>query len=466
VAEKRIISLVKELKSRTNKKQFVLEDFCFPAQVAFIKDPARYKTAVCGRRSGKSTACAADLVDMAITTPKSSQLYITLTRGNAKRLVWKEVVGICQAHDIDVKSNISDLSMLFSNGSMLYFSGAATRDEIEKYRGFSFNKVYLDEVQSFRPYIKELIDDVLSYAVLDRAGSICLIGTPGPVPAGYFYEASHSEGFKNFKWTIFDNPHIFMKTGMHPEQLLAEERKRRGITETDPSYLREALGMWVNDTDSLVFKYNESNNHYDALPEEDLIYIFGIDIGYNDSDAIAVLGYSKKNKKVYLVEEYVKRKQDITDLVVQIKKMVEKYKPVRIEIDAGALGKKISEEIIRRHNLPVHAAEKHRKLEFIELMNDDLRTGKLMIKKSSLCAEDMALVQWDIIEKDRRTISKSFHSDITDAVLYAWRYANHFFNEIVVEVKFTGQAQVDTFWEKQEVLAEKRKSGAIEWWEE
>jgi len=150
----------------------------------------------------------------------------------------------------------------------------------------------------------------------------------------------------------------------------------------------------------------------------------------------------------------------------QIKKMVEKYKPVRIEIDAGALGKKISEEIIRRHNLPVHAAEKHRKLEFIELMNDDLRTGKLMIKKSSLCAEDMSLVQWDIIEKDRRTISKSFHSDITDAVLYAWRYANHFFNEIVIEVKFTGQAQVDTFWEKQEVLAEKRKSGAVEWWEE
>ncbi len=453
--------LVEEAVARRDKPKFVLEDFCFPQQVKFIRDQSRYKTAVCSRRAGKSTACAADLVDLALRKPKSNQLYITLTRGNAKRLVWKEVETIIRKFGLVVKANISDLSMTFENGSTIYFAGAATKDEVEKFRGFSFDKVYLDEAQSFRPYIEELINEVLSYAVLDRGGSIVLIGTPGPVPAGFFFTASHSEGWANHKWTIFDNVHI-----PDVEGRLAEERTRRGIKETDPVYLREALGMWVQDSDSLVFKYDASNNHYDELPEEQLNYIFGVDLGYNDADAIAIIGYSSKEKKVYLVEEYVKRKQNITELVNEIKRLVEKYKPIRIEIDAGALGKKIADEIIRRHSIPVHAAEKHRKFEYIELMNDDLRTGKLKIRRDSLCAQDMALVQWDILTKEKRTISKSFHSDITDAVLYAWRYANHFFSQSVEKVVISDEQKVDAFWEKQELELEKKKRGDGEaWWE-
>lgn len=461
--EKRALGIIQELKARGNKKKFVIEEFCFPEQVKFIRDPARYKTAVCSRRSGKSTACAADLVDVAISKPRSNQLYITLTRGNAKRLVWKEVETIIRNYGLVVKANISDLSMTFENGSVIFYSGAATVDEIEKYRGFSFDKVYLDEAQSFRPYIRDLIDSVLSYAVLDRAGSICLIGTPGPVPAGFFYEASHSVGYSSHKWTVFNNPHIELKSGQTVHDLLAEERKRRGITETDPAYLREALGLWVNDVDSLVFKYSSAVNHYVELPK-DLVYIFGIDVGYRDSDAIAVMGYSKIEKKVYLVEEYIKNKQNVTELVNAIKFLVEKYKPVRMEMDFGALGLKIAEEIIRRHGIPVSAANKHRKLEYIELMNDDLRTGKLMIKAESTCANDMAMVQWDIIEKDRRTVSKTFHSDITDAVLYSWRHCHHFYNEAVVVVKKSEEEKVDQFWDKEEKAIEKRKNGDEPWW--
>lgn len=458
--DKRAKALLLEAKTREQKPQFVLEEFCFPEQVRFIRDTSRFKTAVCSRRAGKSTACAADLVDMALRKARSNQLYITLTRGNAKRLVWKEVENIVRKFGLTVKANISDLSMTFENGSMIYFAGAATKEEVDKYRGFSFDKVYLDEAQSFRPYIKELIDEVLSYAVLDRAGSIILIGTPGPIPSGYFFECSHSKAWANHKWTIHNNIYI-----PNVEKALEEERERRGIKETDPVYLREALGMWVQDNDSLVFKYDSNNNHYDELPNEQLVFIFGVDLGYRDADAIAVLGYSSVNKKVYLVEEYIKRKTDITELVTEIKRLVEKYKPVRIEIDAGALGKKISEEIIRRHGIPVNAAEKHRKYEFIQLMNDDLRTGKLMIKKGSRCAEDMALVQWEVFDKSRLKISDSYHSDITDAVLYAWRYCNHFFNEAKVAEKRTDEQKVDAFWEKESKLLDDKKKNVVAWWE-
>jgi len=366
-------------------------------------------------------------------------------------------------YKIEHNVNISELSITLKNGSKIYFSGAVNREEIEKFRGMSLNLVYIDEAQSFKPFIKDLVDEVLAYAVLDVAGVICMIGTPGPVPAGYFYDAAHSKGWKNHYWTIFDNPYIVEKTGKSHEVLLAEERARRGITETDPSYLREALGRWVQDTDSLVYKYNAAINHYDNLPDEELTYIFGIDLGFNDADAIAILGYSKKDNKVYLVEEYIKSKQTITDLIVQINSLRLKYKPVKMKIDAGALGKKISEELRRRHNIPVESADKVRKIEYIELLNDDLRTGRLMIKKDSTAAHDYHLIQWDIVEKERRTISDTFHSDIADAVLYAWRECNHFFNRFKVDAGPTSEEEkIEKFWETE---AKKLKKGGAAWWD-
>ena len=189
------------------------------------------------------------------------------------------------------------------------------------------------------------------------------------------------------------------------------------------------MGLWAEDTDNLVFKFNSSVNVCDEIPlHEDLTFIFGIDIGYNDSDAIAVLGYHPREKKVYLVEEKIVSKQDITSLVNQIKYLKDIYKPVKMVMDAGALGKKIQEEILQRHGLHLDAAEKTRKFEFIELLNDDLRTGKFLALANSDFEYDSKLVQWeiDINNPERLKISNTYHSDITDAVLYGWRACLHY----------------------------------------
>jgi hypothetical protein len=214
----------------------------------------------------------------------------------------------------------------------------------------------------------------------------------------------------------------------------------KGISDSDPGFRRETYGIWIEDLDSLVFKFNKDINIYKTLPSHSAEgikltyeYIFGIDIGYNDSDAIAVLAYNYEEKKVHLVDEFVKAKQDITSLVKEIKRLQDHYKPVKMVLDAGALGKKIQEEILQRHGLNLEAAEKSRKNEFIELLNDDLRTDKFKAFDNSLFAEDCMLVQWDKESKirtpDRPKISDTYHSDICDAVLYAWRECRHFLSE-------------------------------------
>ena len=400
--------------------------------------------------SGKSESCAADLIFTCLENSNVNCLYVTLTRVSAKRIIWSIIKRVIVDYNIPIlRYNNTDLSVEFKNGSVLYISGAKDSSEIERFRGMSLKKIYIDECQSFRSYIKELIDDVLVPAMWDVNGTLCLIGTPGPIPAGFFYDCTHNPAWANHRWNIFDNPWILKKSGKTPEVILAEERSRKGISESDPGYQREALGLWVKDDNALVFKFNKHLNVATEIPQN-LTYIFGIDLGYNDADAIAVMGFDYKHDTVYLVEEFVQSKQTISDLVKVIKRLDAKYKPVKMVIDAGALGKKIAEEIKQRHAIPVEAAEKQRKSEYIELLNDDLRTSKLKVLPGSRFEEDCYLLQWNMDEPTKRIISDSYHSDICDSVLYSWKECKHYIpkTNVVVPPKNT-DAYMDMLEERE-----------------
>jgi hypothetical protein len=60
-----------------------------------------------------------------------------------------------------------------------------------------------------------------------------------------------------------------------------------------------------------------------------------------------------------------------------------------------------------------------------------MRTKRFSAKRDSSFAEDAARVKWDYEKStpDRMVVSDHFHSDITDAVLYAFREALHWLSE-------------------------------------
>lgn len=413
---------------------FKLEKFLFNKQLKFVTDPRPYKVAVCSRRAGKTVACAAHLIDTALNNPGVVCLYITLSRNNAKKLIWRELQKIVKNHAIAVTEDQTELSMSFGNESIIYCSGAKDSSEIEKFRGLALKIVYVDECQSFRTYIQELIDDVLAPALMDYAGTLCLIGTPGPIPAGFFAEVSGevqekksvADSWSHHAWTFFDNPFITQKSGKTHQELLDRELRRRGVSMADPSIQREFYGKWVLDSNSLWIRYNEKINHYTDMPTitpHKWTYLMGIDLGYDDADAIAILAWSEKEKCTYLVEEKIVTKQGLTELVEQIQDLQKKYDCSKMVIDEGGLGKKLAEEMRRRHHIPVHPADKARKQENVEFLNDCLRTGKFKAKGASRFAQDSMLVEIDREKStpDKIKISDKYHSDIIDAVLYAFK---------------------------------------------
>ena len=423
------IALFKAFLAKTEKKSFNLADFCFGKQLDFVQDSSPFATAVCSVRAGKTVGCAADLIHTSLQRKGIVCLYITLNRLSAKRIIWPDLLRICREYNLGAKINESELSLTFPNRSVIYISGAKDKSEIEKFRGLALALCYIDECQAFRDYIRELVDEVIAKRLFDYAGRLRLIGTPGPVPVGYFYECSVSKQWAHHYWTMFDNPWLPIKSGLSHEQILQRELDRKGVTREDPSIQRECFGRWAFDPNSLVFRYNDSLNDYDELPSlgNNWNYVIGCDLGFDDSDAMAVLAWSDRDPRLFLVEEVVKNKQGISEFAAQLDTLIKRYNPTKVVIDTGGLGKKIAEEITRRFALPVSPAEKQRKFEYIELLNDALRTQRFMAKKKSRFAEDAKLLEWDRDEPnpDKLKIKDTFHSDICDAVLYAFREAYH-----------------------------------------
>lgn len=416
-----------EIRSGAVGQKFDLSQILFEKQLPFGLARDRFQTACCTRRSGKTVGELAKVLDVARSKPGSVSLYITLSRINAKRLAWEIIKGLAADWNLGAVASEGELLLTLPNGARVYLTGCADMGEVEKFRGLPLAIVVIDEAQSFPTVLlQKLIDEVLTPALMDFAGLLVLVGTPGPVPIGYFHDCVVSPAWAHFAWSVFDNPYIERKSGRTPRDLLDDELKRRGVDEADPVIQREWFGRWVLDTNSLVFRYDAARNHrvltapFDR-PHFHQHHVIGVDLGFDDADAIAVLGWSDDSPTLDLVFEWVGAKQNISALMGQVKAAYDKYQPIAIVADTGGLGKKIAEEISSRTQIPIEAAEKERKLEHIELLNDALRTALFFAPRTSRFAQDSMLVEWDRSNPEKPKISERYHSDICDAVLYAYR---------------------------------------------
>jgi Phage terminase large subunit len=402
--------------------KFIIEDYLFKEQLDFVKDPARFATAVCSVRAGKTVSCAADLIDTAQSNPGTIGLYITLSRTNAKKIIWADLRKIIRKFKIKAEFNETELSVKFSNGSVIYCFGASDETAIENIRGLS-NVIlaYVDECQAFRSHLKELVEDILIKRLYDTNGRCRLIGTPGPIPSGYFYDMAHSSKWSHYAWTLHKNPWIEKKSGLTVDALIQQDCDMRGVTVDHPSIQRECFGRWVLDKNSLILQYTAEKNDYDALPPGQYNFILGVDLGWHDSDSLSCLAWSDNSPITYLVEEVVTPNQKIDPLVEAINKINAKTPVSKMLMDTGGLGKKIAESIRTRFGFPLEAADKTRKMENYRILNNAMSRGHFKAKKTSRFAQDCSLLEKDQSKSTPDKIVVKGHSDAIDSVLYPFK---------------------------------------------
>ena len=413
--------ILASLSKYTTNVDGIIQDTSFPQQDAFVQDKSQFVAALCTRRAGKTNALALRFFRTMKEYPGSLSRYIALTRESAKDIMWPVLQEMNERFNLGAELTESNLTMKLGNGSILRLMGADMKNFTRRLRGTKSPAVAIDEAQELGSHITSLIDDILTPGIADYPNSwIALTGTPGPIPRGLFYDVTHKGlgGYSVHKWSLYQNPYL-----PNAQEFVDKLKKKKQWDDTNPTFLREYMGQWVLDLESLWIRWDKDKNHYRELPTHNWVYILGVDIGFNDADALAVIAWSESTRCTYLVEEVITEGQDITTLTQQINGLMNKYDIVKMVIDEGGLGKKIAEELRRRKHIPIQPADKARKMENAAFLNEELRLGNFKAREGSRFVQDSFQVQVDHEKStpDKIVLKSGFHSDIIDAVLYAFK---------------------------------------------
>lgn len=415
-----------EFDRRETRKTTLIES-SFPAQRAFLDDPCKLKAALCTRRAGKSYGIGISLYAAAFDTPGSSQLYVSLTRESAKRIMYKDVLkAINREHKLGAKFNDTTLDVVLPNGSTIYLLGVdAKPDEMDKILGQKFRRAVVDECASFRQDLHALVFGTIKPALTDYGGDLALVGTPGNLK-NYFYDVTSGKapGWSVHTWSALDNPHVSQHWKTEIAELVAANPR---IVET-PLFRQHYYGEWTVDTTKLVYRYEAVTNDIPAVPtaEGAWRYVMGIDLGYTDDTAIVVAAYSEFDPTLYIVHAQKRPKIIISQVAEWIQNLRKRFPVDTFIVDNAA--KQSVEELRQRYSLPLEPAEKAGKADAIAMMNSDLITGRIRVLQPH-CApltEEWSALVWDERAEPRLLEHPSCPNHCSDAALYAWRYATNY----------------------------------------
>lgn len=459
---KAALDLALKLKSFDSSQ---LIDWSFKKQADFLTDTARLKACLCTRRAGKSYGAASIMFKTAMDIPGSSILYIALTRGSAKDIMWKDCIKVInRKYKIGCRFNETLLTATLPNGSIIYLTGAdAKPDEMDKLLGQKYPLVVIDESASWKQDLRKLVLGILKPAVADYTGTIMMIGTPGNLTKSFYYDVTNGKepGWSVHKWDTFDNPHMKDKWQREIDELV---QTNPAIQDT-PLFKQMYLGQWFVDSEKLCYRFNADRDVIESVPNaKEWNYVLGVDLGYDpDPSAFVLCAYTAHDPNLYIVDTFQRTKMIISDVAERIKYYQKQYGPyMRIVIDASA--KQSVEEMRQRFGLPLESAEKQDKAGFIDIMSSDMIMGRIKVLKS--CSENI-VSDWNTLVWDDKSTKRQENSacpnHLSDAALYAWRYC---FNYRASEkpkpkpLPHTEEA-IDEFWEQESKKSNKK---AIPFW--
>ena len=469
----------------------------FDKQLDFIDDPSRNKAALCTRRAGKTSMWARYCTMVALENAGSLIRIWAINRLRAKQLLWHEFTHVCARHKIPIKTHETELTIRFENGSEIRLLGADKDKEAQKKRGDKTRMEVILESQLFGPFLKTLVEDVAEPCLFDLQGTMCMEGTPGPVPTGYWYwitggddrpvgqwtsqgmlvstgrtnEMGESEkelvgaGWSCHRWSVLDNPHL-----PHAAVELAAIRKKRHWTIDSPTYVREYRGQWVKDDGVLFYKYNSGRNDYSLVEVQPWgdgwKHVLGWDLGSRDDMALIAWGWHPTRRELYHAAEWKKPQASAEEVIAQIEKWESMgFNFIAKVADTGGGGLMYVEQVMRRTSHVFEAAKKSEKLEHVRLMNDDFLSARLRVQQGSEYAGELSALpkdpDWDPDSGKPPGEDPRFPNHLTDAALYSWRHALNFIDFEAQEKPMTPGERVEQ--RDEELLG--RASKNLDWWE-
>jgi len=424
---------------RTGSTAKAIRASLFDRQLAVEDDPARRIAALCTRRAGKTDWVPKSLFARSLAEPEAIRVYLAGSRLRAKELIWRPLQQLDEIHGIGAKFNETLATITLPNHAVIRLRGADDKREAGKGRGDKLSGVIIDEAQTLpADVLLEMVEDVYGPTLEDVGGQMHVLGTPGIVCAGKWYEMTQPTtslrelGWSVHAWSVLDNP--FMA---HMRVRLPELKAERGWADDNPTYLREWCGRWVDDPSALFYSGFDSSRNLHDIPEAELIggdwaHSLGWDLGLRDHMALVAWAFHPGSPD--LLEAYSWKASGVTSEVVvaEVRKLEARgYNFVGRVADTGGLGALVVEEVAQRFQMAFEAAKKTEKGAHVALFNDDLRVGRVKLRRGSPLAIEMAALPKDVDAPDTKwpVEDSRFANHCCDAGLYSWRRAYNWTHE-------------------------------------
>lgn len=413
--------------------RLIKEFFKEQREVIYETNHSKRIIACCSRRAGK-TDLASGSIDFAAIIPESRIIYINLTFTNAINQIWANVLKRSEASGLTInKKSKADGTIEWSNGSSLRIMGNPNNSEIDKLRGES--KVSLVVIDEFfhQRNMQYAIDEVISPLLADRTDSTILcIGTPPRLAKTYGEKCWNEKGWKKFHWTMFDNPYM-----PDPQGYLEDYCKNKGISIDSPFIQREYFGkIGVYDLEALVFKGRQTYNKYDEnFPITDIA--IGVDYGFSDYNSVITLVYNKNTHQSFVYEEKKFNRAGVSDIVEAITESynnavkllaLNKVKKDHVYIYCDNNEESITYDLTVKYKMPAFNCHKYNKAYAIEMLAEELRTGRMKIPHNGILDNEMEQILYKRDEDTDAIIPEldediGIHPDAMMGLLYASRRA-------------------------------------------
>jgi len=307
-------------------------------QWRFIKNPQKEKIMCCGRRWGKSMACAYEVAYQALQP--NQRIWIVAPNYYLTNIVFDQVIQfmykLVPSEGIKLRTKPFP-EMRLNNGTIIEGRSA---DAKEGLLGRSTNLVIIDEAARID---ENIWSQYIKPTTHEHKGRVIYISTPVGINWFYdkFLELKKSKAAYSF--SSLDNP-FFPSPNMPEEERKAEwEKIRCSVPET--KFKQEYEAEFLTEG-GLVFRgIHDVIDDTLGEPEPGVAYLMGVDIArHEDFTALCVMDRAKK--KVVYLDRF--REMDFHFQRERILTLAKKYNNAKIIIDSTGMGDSVASEL-KRH---------------------------------------------------------------------------------------------------------------------
>lgn len=390
-----------------------------------------------GRRKGKSHYLIRRKIAKTLAGREDTvNPYILPTLKSVTLAIWplmKQIVTRHFGNDAAINETLRTIQLPV--GGRMVCGGCETKADAKNWFGFVFNECTLDECGNYPDdVLVQLADESLEPALMDFGGDMICAGNPGLVLRGRWYDQTR-DGQREYDAPLYtgdarSNPFLVMS----PAEYFESVKRSHKWDDSNPTFRRQYLGEWVEDAEGLVFPFSAANmidklpersRMGGVLPKEQWRYVIGVDVGYVDSTALAVLAAHPLDDREVVVQSEQWREWLPEQLAHRLRELGREYPRAVVVMDTGGMGKVHAEELRRKFGMAIIAAEKRDKASAVRIMRDDIRSRRLVCiaERNDVLLGQCAVIGWD---EDKRNPVEGLPDDVVHAAYYAHRWQHHY----------------------------------------